>query len=59
MEGINILTDTKYGVYIEGAEKTIEMYERGELTQEQLYNTIMDLDIVYRSKPENVESSEE
>ena len=58
VEGVNILTDTQYGVYVEGAEETIEMYERGELTPEQLYDTIMDLDIVYRSKPENVESSE-
>ncbi len=59
MEGVNILTDSKYGVYVEGAEETIEMYEKGELTSEQLYESIMDLDIVYRSKPKNVESSGE
>ncbi len=59
VEGVNILTDSKYGVYVEGAEETIEMYEKGELTSEQLYESIMDLDIVYRSKPKNVESSGE
>jgi hypothetical protein len=59
VEGVNILTDSKYGVYVEGVEETIEMYEKGELTPEQLYESIMDLDIVYRSKPKNVESSGE
>jgi hypothetical protein len=44
---------------VEGVEETIEMYEKGELTPEQLYESIMDLDIVYRSKPKNVESSGE
>lgn len=57
MEGVNILTDFDYGVYVDKAEETIEMYENGELTREQLYNAIMDLEVVYRSK--NVESSEE
>ena len=52
VEGINILTDTKYGVYVDGAEETIEMYEKGELTAEELYQTILDLDIVYKSKQE-------
>lgn len=60
MEGVNVLTNTEYGVYVEGAEKTIEMYEKGELTQEQLYSAILDLEIVYKSKDEkSVESSEE
>jgi len=60
MEGVNVLTNTEYGVYVEGAEKTIEMYEKGELTQEQLYSAILDLEVVYKSKDEKfVESSEE
>lgn len=50
MEGVNVLTNTDFGVFVEGAEKVIEMYENGELTQEQLYSTILDLDVVYRSK---------
>lgn len=54
---MNVLTNTDFGVYVEGAEQTVEMYEKGELTPEQLYSTILDLDVVYRSKP--VESKEE
>lgn len=53
---MNVLTNTDFGVYVEGAEETVEMYERGELTPEQLYSTILDLDVVYRSR---VESKEE
>jgi hypothetical protein len=48
--GVNILTNTDFGVYIEGAEKTIEMYEKGEISREDLYATILDLDVVYKSK---------
>ena len=55
VEGINILTDKDFGVYVEGAEKTIEMYERGDITRDQLYDSILDLEVVYKS----VESSKE
>jgi hypothetical protein len=48
--GVNVLTNTDYGVYVEGAEETIEMYERGEISREDLYATILDLDVVYKSK---------
>ena len=48
MEGVNVLTNTDFGVYIDGAEETIELYERGEMSREDLYNTILDLDVVYR-----------
>jgi hypothetical protein len=65
MEGVNVLTNTDFGVFIDGAEETIEMFERGELSREDLYSTILDLDVVYRSKDEitgkqkSVESKEE
>lgn len=49
-EGVNMLTNTDFGVYIEDAEKTIEMYEKGEISREDLYSAILDLDVVYRSK---------
>ena len=49
--GINILTNTDFGVYVEGAEQTLEMYERGEISREDLYATILDLDVVYKSSP--------
>lgn len=55
LEGVNILTDTSIGVYVEGAEETIDMYEKGEISREDLYNAILDLDVVYRS----VESKKE
>lgn len=58
MEGVNILTDAKYGVYVEGAEEVINMYEKGEVTREDLYTTIMGLDVVYKS-PVSVESTRE
>lgn len=60
MEGVNVLTNTDFGVYVDGAEETIELYERGEMSREDLYNTILDLDVVYRSKTgAGVESKEE
>jgi hypothetical protein len=60
MEGVNILTNTDFGVYVDGAEETIELYERGEMSREDLYNTILDLDVVYRSREgAGVESMEE
>jgi hypothetical protein len=60
MEGVNVLTNSDFGVYVEGAEETIELYERGEMSREDLYNTILDLDVVYKSRPgAGVESKEE
>ncbi len=48
--GVNVLTNTEFGVYVEGAEKVIEMYERNEISREDLYATILDLDVVYKSR---------
>jgi len=60
VEGVNVLTNADFGVYVEGAEETIELYERGEMSREDLYNTILDLDVVYRSREGvGVESKEE
>lgn len=50
MEGINILTDSKYGVYVEGAEEVINMYEEGKLSRQDLYDSIMDLEVVFKPK---------
>jgi hypothetical protein len=57
MEGVNILTNTDFGVFVEGAEGVIDMYEKGEISPQDLYNAILDLEVVYKSK--NVESSAE
>ena len=51
--GVNVLTNTDYGVYVEGAEQTIELYEKGEMSREDLYSAILDLDIVYKSRVES------
>lgn len=56
--GINVLTDTTYGVYVDGAEETIDMYERGEMSREDLYQSILNLDVVYRSADEKTVESE-
>lgn len=50
--GVNVLTTGDSGVYLDGAEKVVEMYENGELSQQDLYNSIMDLEVVFK----NVES---
>ena len=56
--GVNVLTDTTYGVYVDGAEETIDMYERGEISREDLYRSILDLDVVYRSADKKYVESE-
>ncbi len=48
--GVNVLTNGDFGVYVQGAEETIEMYEKNEISREELYKIILDLDVVYRSK---------
>jgi hypothetical protein len=47
--GVNILTNGESGVYLDGAEKVIEMYENGDLSQQDLYNSIMDLEVVFKT----------
>lgn len=58
MEGINILTDGSSGVFVEGAEQVIDMYEKGEIDREKLYESILDLEVVFKSR-NSVESSGE
>lgn len=43
------MTTGDFGVYVEGAEETIEMYEKGQIDSKQLYDAILDLDVVYKS----------
>ena len=50
MAGVNVLTTSDFGVYVDGADKVIDMYERGEISREDLYSTILDLDVVYKSR---------
>lgn len=44
--GVNILT-TGHVVVVDGAEELIKEYEDGNITREELYERMMDLDIVY------------
>lgn len=45
-KGVNILT-TGQNVIVDGAEEAIERYEKGEITAEELRETILSLDVVY------------
>jgi len=45
-KGVNILT-TGQNVIVDGAEEAIERYEKGEITAEELRETILGLDVVY------------
>lgn len=44
--GINILTKGQV-VIVDGAEKAIEKYEKGEISALELRDIILDLDVVY------------
>lgn len=44
--GVNILT-TGHVVVVDGAEELVKEYEDGNITREELYERMMDLDIVY------------
>jgi hypothetical protein len=52
------LTDGSSGVFVEGAEQVIDMYEKGEIDREKLYESILDLEVVFKSR-NSVESSGE
>ncbi len=44
--GVNILT-TGHVVVVDGAEELIKEYEDGNITRDELYERMMNLDIVY------------
>jgi hypothetical protein len=58
--GVNILTNSQ-PLIVEGAEEAIEKYEKGELTQEQLYEIILDAPVTYidRSKTSQFKESKD
>lgn len=49
MDGINVMTDGSSGVYLDGAEEVIDMYERGDIDRKALYEAIMNLDVVFKN----------
>jgi hypothetical protein len=44
--GINILTNSE-PVIVDGAVEAIQSYSEGKLTQQELYDKILNLDVVY------------
>jgi hypothetical protein len=55
--GVNILTNTQ-PVIVDGAEEAIERYNRGEITSEELYEIILNADVVYVDRSEASEFKE-
>lgn len=49
--GINVLTDSQ-PVIVDGADEAIKRYNKGEISAEELYDLILDAQVVYvdRSK---------
>lgn len=45
-EGINIITNNE-SVIVDGAKEVIKDYEEGRLSREELYEKILNLDVVY------------
>jgi hypothetical protein len=45
-QGVNIITNNE-PVVVEGAKELIEEYETGSLSREELYERLLDLDVVY------------
>jgi hypothetical protein len=45
-EGINLITNSE-SVIVEGAKEAIEDYKEGKLSREELYERILNLEVVY------------
>ena len=50
--GVNVVTNSQ-SVIVDGAEEAIEKWNSGEITTQELYDIILDAEVVYvdRSKP--------
>ncbi len=44
--GVNIVTNSQ-PVIVDGAEEAIERYNNGEISAQELYDLILDADVVY------------
>jgi hypothetical protein len=44
--GVNILTNSQ-PVIVDGAEEAIEKFDRGEISAEELYDLILNADVVF------------
>jgi hypothetical protein len=55
--GINVLTNSQ-PVIVDGAEEAVERYNKGEITAEELYDLILDAEVVYIDRSESSEFKE-
>lgn len=55
--GVNILT-TSQSVIVDGAEEAIERWNKGEITAQELYDIILEADVVYVDKTDTSEFKE-
>lgn len=44
---VNMLTSLEHGIKVEGVEQYIELYEKGEIDRNKLYELILDADVVF------------
>ena len=58
--GVNILTNSQ-PVIVDGADEAIDRYNRGEITSEELYDIILNAEVVYidRSEASGFKESED
>jgi hypothetical protein len=55
--GVNILTNSQ-PVIVDGAEEYIERYEKGEISSQELYDLILNADVVYVDRSKHSEFKE-
>lgn len=55
--GVNIVTNSQ-PVIVDGADKAIERYNRGEISAQELYDLILDADVVYVDRSNSFEFKE-
>lgn len=55
--GVNIVTNSQ-PVIVDGADEAIERYNRGEISAQELYDLILDADVVYVDRSNSFEFKE-
>lgn len=44
--GVNIITNTS-PIIVDGAEETLDRYNKGEITAQEFYDIVLDAEVVY------------
>jgi predicted sulfurtransferase len=55
--GVNIVTNSQ-PVIVDGADEAIERYNKGEISAQELYDLILDADVVYVDRSNSFEFKE-